>query len=192
MPQNQSAAPPDGVGNRPVGPVGIVLLIIYFIALSTLIFYSLIQFLPEKTSSEAAAGGVPAMTYLYWNMTIPGEIRLFITVGLAGTLGSLVHALRSLYWYIGNRALVRSWIPKYVLMPFVGATLAIAFYFVIRGGFFSAGTNVNQTNPYGFTALGVLIGMFTEQAILKLKEVAETMLAKPHPGADAKPEGKTD
>jgi hypothetical protein len=116
---------------------------------------------------------------------------LFIIVALAGSLGSLVHALRSVYWYIGNRSLVRSWIPKYILMPFVGSTLGITFYLVIRGGFFSAGGNVNQTNPYGFTALGALIGMFSEQAVLKLKEVAETLLSKPHPGSDAKPEEKS-
>jgi hypothetical protein len=30
--------------------------------------------------------------------------------------------------------------------------------------------------------------MFSEQAVLKLKEVAETLLAKPQPGADAKPQ----
>lgn len=185
---NPASFEPTGAGEHPVGPVGIVMLIVYFIGLSTLVFYSLVQFLPERTSTETTAAGMSTMTYLYWTMTIAGEIRLFITVALAGSLGSLVHALRSLYWYIGHRVLVRSWVPKYILMPFVGATLSVVFYFVIRGGFFAAGTNVSQTNPYGFIAVGVLIGMFTEQAVLKLKEVAETMLAKPQPGADAKPE----
>ena len=33
-----------------------------------------------------------------------------------------------------------------------------------------------------------LIGLFSEQAVLKLKEVAETLLSKPSPGADAKPQ----
>jgi hypothetical protein len=30
--------------------------------------------------------------------------------------------------------------------------------------------------------------MFSEQAVLKLKEVAETVLAKPEPGEDSKPQ----
>jgi hypothetical protein len=42
---------------------------------------------------------------------------------------------------------------------------------------------------------GALVGMFSEQAVLKLKEVAETLLAKPEPGEDAVPqeeEGESD
>jgi hypothetical protein len=33
--------------------------------------------------------------------------------------------------------------------------------------------------------------MFSQQAVLKLKEVAETLLTKPKPGDDAKPQGST-
>jgi hypothetical protein len=32
--------------------------------------------------------------------------------------------------------------------------------------------------------------MFSEQAVLKLKEVAETLLAKPQPGGDSTPQEK--
>jgi len=170
-----------------VGLIGTILLTLYLIALSLLTIYSMIQFLPDEALTENSKTS-SAINYLIWQIRVTPETQLFITVALAGLLGSMVHALRSLYWYVGNRKLVTSWIPKYILMPFAGSALGISFYLIIRGGFFAAGSNVDQTNPYGFIALGVLIGMFSEQAVLKLKEMAETLLSKPKPGEDAKPE----
>jgi len=115
-------------------------------------------------------------------------VRLIFIVVMAGALGSMVHVLRSLYWYVGNRELVWSWLAMYFLLPFVGSTLALVFYFVIRGGFFSPKATIEQTSPFGFAGLGALVGMFSEQAVLKLKEVAETLLAKPEAGEDAVPQ----
>ena len=125
------------------------------------------------------------------------EERLLILVMTAGALGSLVHALRSAYWYVGNRNLVRSWVPKYLLLPFCGAILAVLFYFVVRGGFFSPRASSMHTSQYGFCALACLVGLFSEQAVLKLKQVAETVFMTTEQGKDAdppaaesKPEGK--
>lgn len=69
----------------------------------------------------------------------------------------------------------------YIMLPFVGATLGFVFYLIIRGGFFPQ-TAAKDTSPYGFMAMAALAGLFSEQAILKLKEVAETLLAKPEKG----------
>ena len=112
------------------------------------------------------------------------EVRLLWIVILAGALGSLIHALRSVYWYVGNRNLVRSWLAKYFVQPFAGSALAVMFYFVIRGGFFSPQSDFSQTSPFGFAALSAMVGLFSEQAVLKLKQVAETVLSKPEQGAD--------
>ena len=112
------------------------------------------------------------------------EVRLLWIVILAGALGSLIHALRSVYWYVGNRNLVRSWLAKYFVMPFAGSALAVMFYFVIRGGFFSPQSDFSQTSPFGFAALSAMVGLFSEQAVLKLKQVAETVLSKPEQGTD--------
>jgi len=107
---------------------------------------------------------------------------------LAGALGSLVHTVRSVYWYVGNRKLKWSWLAKYILQPFAGSALAVIFYVVVRGGFFSPQTTFANTSPFGFAALAAMVGLFSEQAVLKLKEVAETVLAKPAPGADSEPQ----
>jgi hypothetical protein len=74
------------------------------------------------------------------------------------------------------------------MQPFAGTALAVVFYLVIRGGFFSPQAGFKETSPFGFAALAAIVGMFSEQAVLKLKEVAETVLAKPKPGEDAKPQ----
>lgn len=114
------------------------------------------------------------------------ETRLLLLVMLAGALGGLMHSLRSLYWYTGNRMMVWSWVAFYLLLPFTGAMLSVIFYFVVRGGFFSPEAKFGNTSPFGFAALSALVGLFSPQAVLKLKEVAETIFTKPPAGADTK------
>jgi hypothetical protein len=111
---------------------------------------------------------------------------LFLIAMLSGALGGLLHSLRSLYWYAGNRRLVWSWAAMYMLLPFSGAVLATIFYIIIRAGFLpsSGGTHAIPDTPYGFAALGALVGLFSEEAVLKLKQVAETVFARTPPGKD--------
>jgi hypothetical protein len=123
-----------------------------------------------------------------WRIWIWDEQRLLLIVVLAGALGSLVHGLRSVYWYVGNRTLVRSWLGMYLLLPLAGGALGLIFYLVIRGGFFSPQASFEQTSPFGFAAFAALIGMFSQQAVLKLQTVAETLLTKPEPGENATPQ----
>ena len=131
---------------------------------------------PSATPGKVSAFG---REFEVWD-----EVRLLWIVILAGALGSLIHAMRSVYWYVGNRNLVRSWLAKYFVMPFTGSALSVMFYFVIRGGFFSPQSDFSQTSPFGFAALSAMVGLFSEQAVLKLKQVAETILSKPEQGAD--------
>ncbi len=177
-----------GVGASLVPPVGIVLIMAYLVLAAVFLLYGVVQFWPPPAPATGTAPTSSAVAFLFWTLSISDEVRLIIIVAMAGALGSLVHALRSLYWYVGNRELVFSWLAMYVLLPFVGATLALVFYFVIRGGFFSPEATIEQTSPFGFAGLGALVGMFTEQAVLKLKEVAETLLSKPQEGRDTVPE----
>jgi hypothetical protein len=179
------------VGENPVGATGIVVMIVYLTIVALFLLYSLFRFWPT-TPSGATPSGTASLNYFFWQFSLSNEILLLIIVSTAGALGSMVAALRSLYWYIGNRELVRSWIPMYILRPLVGATLALVFYLVIRGGFFSPGATIQDTSPFGFAALAALVGMFSEQAVLKLKEVAETLLTRPEPGADPKPQQRKE
>jgi hypothetical protein len=123
---------------------------------------------------------------LFWllDVCLSDEERLFLIVMFAGALGGLVHTLRSFYWYAGCRRLVLSWTGFYITQPILGATLATVFYLVVRGGFFSPQSEISDTSPFGFAALAALIGMFTEQASEKLKQIAENLFAIAPKGAD--------
>lgn len=145
----------------------------------------------SASSPSASAPSTPGKVSAFGReFKIWDEVRLLWIVILAGALGSLIHAMRSVYWYVGNRNLVRSWLAKYFVMPFTGSALAVMFYFVIRGGFFSPQSDFSQTSPFGFAALSAMVGLFSEQAVLKLKQVAETILSKPESGADPTPPKK--
>jgi len=173
-----------GIGASLVGPVGIVLITAYLILASVLLLYSLVQFWPPPAPATGSAPTSLPVAFLFWKLSVSDEVRLIFIVAMAGALGSLVHALRSLYWYIGNRKLVLSWLAKYILLPFVGSTLALVFYFVLRGGLFSPQATIQETSHFGFAALAGLVGMFSDQAAEKLKDVATTLLTATPKGAD--------
>jgi hypothetical protein len=119
----------------------------------------------------------------YW---IWPETRLLILVAVAGALGALLHVMRSLFWYVGNRNLRWSWILMYVLTPFTGGLISFVFYFILRGGFFPV-AKAEEGNPISFTALALLIGLFSAQASEKLKEVFEIVFKPPQKGANDTP-----
>jgi hypothetical protein len=172
---------PSGPGGTAVGLLGVIAITGYLVLLALLLIYAIIQFWPPSGEVET----MEPITFLGLAFSLPDEIRLFYIVAMAGAVGGLIHALRSLYWYTGNRALVWSWLSMYILLPFVGSALGLVFYLVIRGGFFSTQASVEETSPFGFAALAALVGMFSEQAVRKLKEVAETLLSKPAEGKDS-------
>lgn len=149
---------------------------------------------PSPTPSGKAKLPDPELISFFngwFKANIYAETRLLLLVMLAGALGSLMHSLRSLYWYTGNRMMVWSWVGFYLLLPFTGAILSVIFYFVVRGGFFSPQASFENTSPFGFAALSALVGLFSPQATLKLKEVAETIFTKPESGADASAQGSS-
>lgn len=143
---------------------------------------------PKTAQSSSASNvcGDQTLTKLFWVMPLclSDEERLFLIVMFSGALGGLVHSLRSFYWYAGNRKLVLSWAGFYVTLPILGATLATVFYVVVRGGFFSPQSEISDTSPFGFAALAALVGMFTEQAVEKLKRIMESTFADAPKGKD--------
>jgi hypothetical protein len=145
---------------------------------------------PVSTPAPIPQAELSSIAIFGRQFAIWDEVRLLLIVILAGALGNLVHTVRSVYWYVGNRSLKWSWLAKYILQPFAASALAVIFYVVVRGGFFSPQTTFENTSPFGFAALAALVGLFSEQAVLKLKTVAETVFQPPPPGADAEPQGE--
>jgi hypothetical protein len=136
-------------------------------------------------SSNSSASPV---TFFRWTFEPTDEERLLLIVALAGVLGSSVHALRSFYWYVGNRELILSWLAMYLLLPVIGALLGLIFYITIRDGLFPQAT-IQQTSPFAFVAISALVGMFSVQATLKLQDIAETVFTKAGKRAGVKTAG---
>jgi hypothetical protein len=107
---------------------------------------------------------------------------LFLLVVLAGGIGASLHALRSLYWYTGNRKVVESWLLMYLLLPWTGALMATVFYLIISAGLM---TPDQASNPLIAVGIAVVIGMFSREAAQKLENIADAVLTKASNGADA-------
>lgn len=103
------------------------------------------------------------------------ELRLILLVMVVGALGSYIHSATSFADYVGNRRLSRSWVWYYILRTFVGMSVALLFYFVIRGGLLSAGAGSEAVSVFGIAAVSGLVGLFSRQATDKLREVFDTL-----------------
>jgi len=68
------------------------------------------------------------------------EKRYFLLVALGGVLGSFIHIATSYVDFLGNKKMVYSWVPWYLMRPFIGASLALIFYMLLRGGIVSTQT----------------------------------------------------
>lgn len=172
------STPETHVGERPVGAFAICLLALHLAAATIVIIYTLIAFWPLSNVAS-----IP-VRYFTYSFHLDLSIRMFVLVGLAGALGGQIHAVRSFYWYVGNRALYWSWVLKYLTMPLVSASLGLIFYMVLRAGLISAQIDNREINPMGFTATAALVGLFSEQALEKLKRVAETLFAEAPKGKE--------
>lgn len=184
---NTEMGEPPVVG-RPATAAEALLITGYLLALAMLLVVALVQVWPGPTPAGGTGPSSTRVLLLFWSMEVSDEVRLLLLVIFTGAMGGILHALRSVAWYIGEQQLKRNWLPTYITQPFVGSTLAFLFYLVVRGGFFSPQASFQQTSPFGFAAMAGLIGMFSPQAVLKLKEVAETILTRPPAGKDTAPQ----
>lgn len=105
----------------------------------------------------------------------PVGIDFLIVIFFTGVLGSLLHGLQSIAAFIGNKQFYAQWTIWYLIRPFVGGILAYIFYIVLRGGLISSSTSdLSQLNTYGFLAIAILSGMFSDLAVQKLKSIYKT------------------
>lgn len=116
----------------------------------------------------------------------PSGTNLFYMLIMAGALGGCIHAMRSLWWYAGNGELKAPWLPMYFLLPFIGAAMAMIFGLLIVAGIFD-NTTGRSTSLFTIAIAG-LVGMFSQQAALKLTDIANAFFTKPGPGKDSKPQ----
>jgi hypothetical protein len=163
----------------------IVVLFVATTLTSLLVLYSLWAWWPDPTrGGETKTTAFQHVRWLWWDGNVQRESLFFLVVALAGFLGGLIHTIRSLSWYVGNRSLRWSWVPFNVMLPIVGALGGTVFYVVLRAGLFSPSTSLTEASPFGFAAVAVLVGLFSEHAMEKLRQVAAHVFAERPTGED--------
>jgi hypothetical protein len=158
-----------------VSPQGIIVMAVYLIVLSILLIYAIFQFWPPQLPPGKVAQQVKL---LGWPIDILVEMRLLAVVVLTGALGGQVHVLRSFGWFVGNRQLKMSWLVRYIVTPFVAASLALVFYLAIRAGLSTAKSGAEITGVYGYAAVAGLVGLFSDLALSSLKHLAERIFGR--------------
>jgi hypothetical protein len=115
---------------------------------------------------------------------------LIAFVMIMGALGSYVHAVSSFVAFTGNRQFSSSWTWWYFLRPMLGAALAVIGYFLLAGGYISAaGTDTGNLLKIGVMA--GLIGLYEEQACVKIGEIFDALFKPSDKGKDTLDTGKT-
>jgi hypothetical protein len=183
--RSRERPPRTTVGVSPVSVAGVVILAVLMSAAAVLALYGLWRFWPTPPPATGLAPRTARFSYFGWRVLLTRDQQFFVVVALAGAIGAMLHGLRSLATYVGERYLFRSWIIYYALLPLVGALLATIVYVVLRAGLLPGSTASSQPDPYGITAIAALVGLFSAQAAEKLKAVFETMFTKTEPGSQS-------
>jgi hypothetical protein len=139
-----------------------------------------------KTGARAAAVITVNAPFLNRFAT---DWRLLVFVMLMGALGSMLYFSSSFVAYVGNRTFRSSWLWFYVARPFVGAALAVIFFFIAGSGFLTSSASASNLMTIGVIA--ALVGLFSDRAVRKLSDVFDVVLATKDDRADKLEEGKS-
>ncbi|HEX4059627.1 MAG TPA: IPT/TIG domain-containing protein, partial [Streptosporangiaceae bacterium] len=164
---------------------GIVILAAFMAGAALLALYGLWRFWPAAPPATGSTPATAKFSYFNWNLSLTRDQQFFVATALAGAIGAMLHGLRSLSFYIGERFLFRSWVLYYALLPLVGGLIATIVYLVLRAGLLPGSANSSQPDPYGIAAIGALVGLFSAQAAEKLKAVFETLFTKAAAGSQS-------
>ena len=138
-----------------------------------------------KVVSQGGEGKPPVQTLII------SDAFAVMGVFISGAFGGIIHAARSFYFHVYEGDLEQADAIKLILRPFSGAILAQVFYLVLRAGLSQSPENPGEggASIIFYLAIGALVGMFTDQTVAKLKQVAEAILAPPEK-PDTTPKGE--
>jgi hypothetical protein len=157
-----------------------VILFIFVAAIGLLSLYFLYNLWPSTSSLNE----VRTHNFGLFTLTLNAEVTYLLIVSFAAVLGSFVHTIGSMAYYKSQNNLRENYLLWYFSRPFVGAGLALAIYFAVRGGLLSLGTSATDLNVYGIAGVAAIIGMFSDRAADKLRDVADALLKAMKPKKD--------
>lgn len=152
--------------------------IIAALAAYLLIFISITSFLLEEfipiELKDKDGNFVPSIRYVIPQIGLDKNVdvstHFIVLVILGGALGGTIHGLAKLAVNTRDGTVKKRDALWHVSRPFLGVALAITVYVAIRGGIITT-VGVEALNPYGITAISILVGLSSEIVTQKLKEV---------------------
>jgi hypothetical protein len=141
-----------------------------------------IPFTPDE-QADLAQRQADAPPLVHAQLLGSKDLDYFLLLAAFGALGAVVQSFASLGRYLGERKFVTSWTLFYLFRPLVGAGVATALYLIIRAGM-ASGMSMDVTNIYVVSALAILVGLFSGEAMEKLKVVA-TAVFETNEGKDS-------
>jgi len=107
-----------------------------------------------------------------------GDLRNLLVTMFAAGIGAMITTILG---YLDHASTAKdfdeAFVPWYVARPLIGMLLGIVFYFVIKGGLLATvgSQNASEIDVYGLGAFAALVGLFSKQAVEKLRDVFGTL-----------------
>lgn len=109
------------------------------------------------------------------------EVRLISISALFGLLGGAVSGINSVLtrriWDSGKNVNVRKLLYVFYARPWIAMAVGIVTYVTLRAGLVNLGTasDVNIISEYGVAAIAALVGLMTDEIILRLRDIFRTL-----------------
>jgi hypothetical protein len=113
---------------------------------------------------------------------IPDLSNALVTAFGAGVGSEITTILGYLEHASEKKDFERAYAPWYVGRPLMGFLLGLVFYFLLRGGLLAVAPSTSAAkpedlNPAALAGLGGLVGLFSKNAIEKLRELFNTLFS---------------
>lgn len=160
-----------------LGVPALVMLSFWLLGAITLGIYAVVAFWPGASPTQGVA--VPMATnvsFVPWGApthTTTYGTSILILASAAGLAGGALHAAASLIRYAPTdeeaTGVTRAYVPKYLLLPAMGAGLAFVLHFALRGGVLVLSGGAMPTAE-ATVAVSGLAGLFARTTIHKLRD----------------------
>jgi len=140
----------------------------------------LLAFLVPFMVAASAAGATrsAALHFLGMSGAVSRPSAFIILSLVGGAIGGTLHGLASLTAHVADGDFDRRWTMWYLLNPVIGAALAATFLFVLQAGLGGqAASTAAPASLYGIAAFATLAGLFSRNALEKLKQIFDVAFA---------------
>ncbi len=119
-----------------------------------------------------------------------GPLRDLLIAALGGLLGGLLQDSKFFYKSVGEGDWIwdKSWWR--LLTPLMAAAMGFSVYIIVRAGVLSSNPHEGKEDYYAYTT-GFLTGLFADNALQKLRDIAYTLFGTPKE-APTKPKAPTE